>query len=111
MKETHKLGITESSDFHCLLELLLPMYDEPGFAWLPELFSIIGFEKLLILAKYAGGETIKIPKVDEINEAMEALSWYYAIHIKKEKRIQDSPFKVRPLIRKIEEVYKDVGNN
>ena len=44
------------------------MYDEPGFAWLPELFSIIGFEKLLILAKYAGGETIKIPKVDEINE-------------------------------------------
>ena len=57
------LSITESSDFYLLLELMLPLYNTEEYAWLPELFSIVGHEKLITLAKYAGGCTIKIPTV------------------------------------------------
>ena len=60
------LSITEESDFAYLLELMLPLHNVPEFAWLPELFSIIGYEKLLLLCKYAGGETIAIPTIDQI---------------------------------------------
>ena len=50
-----KLPITEELDFAYLLSLLPPLKDEPEFAWLPELFSIVGHESLIRLCKYAGG--------------------------------------------------------
>ena len=77
MGNNEKLSITESSDFYLLLELMVPLYDVEEYAWLPELFSIIGHERLIELAKYAGGETIKIPTLQEITSAIEALDWYY----------------------------------
>ena len=103
--DNKKLDITESSDFHCLLELLVPLYNVEEYAWLPELFSIIGHEKLLLLAKYAGGETIRIPTVDEINSALEALDWYYRVYILKRKRRKSIPPEYRELVDKIREVF------
>ena len=57
----NELSIKDELDFQYLLQLLPPLENEPEFAWLPELFSIIGARNLITLSKYAGGETIKIP--------------------------------------------------
>jgi hypothetical protein len=86
-----ELPITEELDFQYLLQLLPPLEDEEAFAWLPELFSIIGTEKLITLCKYAGGETIKIPTLDQLLEDIEALQWYYDVYIKKSKSTFDIP--------------------
>lgn len=100
-----KLDITESSDFHCLLELMLPLYKLDEFAWLPELFSIIGHEKLLLLIKYAGGETIRIPTLEELSNSIEALDWYYRVYITRKKRRKSIPKELLPLVDKIKEVF------
>lgn len=99
------LNIIESSDFACLLELMMPLKDVPEYACLPELFSILGYEKLLLLAKYAGGTEIRIPTLNELSDVLEALQWYYDIFIVKKKKLTHSPFKYRPLILKLEEYY------
>lgn len=103
--KNQKLDITESSDFHCLLELMLPLYNIDEFAWLPELFSIVGHEKLLLLMKYAGGATIKIPTLDELNKSIEALDWYYKVYVVKNKYKKSIPVEYRPLVAKIKEVF------
>lgn len=103
--EDRILSITESSDFHCLLELMLPLYKEDKFAWLPELFSILGHEKLLLLSKYAGGETIKIPTIQELSYAIESLDWYYLVYITKKKRWKSIPLECRDTVLKIKEVF------
>lgn len=100
-----KLNITESSDFHCLLELMMPLYNVEEYSWLPELFSIVGHEKLLLLAKYAGGETIRIPTIEEISNALEALDWYYRVYITHRKYRKSIPEEYRPLVDKIKEVF------
>lgn len=86
-----ELSIPEELDFQYLLQLLPPLEDDEAFAWLPELFSIIGAEKLITLCKYAGGETIKIPTLDQLLEDIEALQWYYDAYIKKSKSTFDIP--------------------
>ena len=101
-----KLPVTEELDFAYLLELMPPLHDTPEYAWLPELFSIIGHERLIILCKYAGGETIKIPTLDELVDSIEALQWFYDIEINHRKRIEDVPIRLRNLLTKIFEVYR-----
>lgn len=97
------LSITESSDFHCLLELMLPLYKQDEFAWLPELFSVVGYEKLLLLCKYAGGQTIKIPTLSQLSESIEALSWYYMVYITRKKRFKSVPEEYREAVLRIKE--------
>lgn len=101
MSKNNELDITQTSDFHCLLELMLPLYAEEEFAWLPELFSIVGYEKLLLLAKYAGGETIKIPTLDQINFALQSLDWYYLVYICKKKKLNAVPKEYLETVNKI----------
>ena len=43
-----KLPITEDIDFHYLLSIMPVLCDQPEFACLPELFSIIDFDALLL---------------------------------------------------------------
>ena len=101
----HKLDITEQADFQYLLALMVPLYTEPQYQWLPELFSIIGHENLIRLCRYAGGETIKIPTLDELSSSLEALDWFYKIDIKHEADIRSVPRALRPTVRQIEEIY------
>ena len=104
MAEDSKLSITESSDFYLLLELMVPLYNIEEYAWLPELFSIIGYEKLIQLAKYAGGETIQIPTIEKLTTSLEALDWYYKVYIKKCKYRKSIPIEYAELVDKIKEV-------
>lgn len=101
----NKLPLTEELDFAYLLELMPPMHDVPEFAWLPELFSIIGHESLITLCKYAGGEIIKIPTIDQLSKSIESLQWFYDVHIKKCKSDSDVPISIRELYNKIVGVY------
>lgn len=110
MSEPKKLDLTETSDFHCLLELMLPLYQVEEYSWLPELFSIIGYDKLLTLAKFAGGATIKIPTIDQISEAIEALDWYYKVYILHTKYRKSIPAERVQLVNKIKEVF-DASDN
>ena len=100
-----KLPITEELDFQYLLGLMPPLHDVPEFSWLPELFSIIGYEKLLILCKYAGGETIKIPTIEQIQESIDALQWFYDTEISNKKDKKDIHPDISGLVEKIKDVY------
>lgn len=109
MKEK-KLDLTESSDFHYLLELMLPLYNEPQFAWLPELFSTIGTERLVKLCKYAGGERIKIPTISELSDAIEALEWYYKVWVTHEKAVTEVPVELHRLVGIIAGRFDNAGD-
>lgn len=100
-----KLPIQEELDFAYLLELMRPLKEVPEYALLPELFSILGHEKLLLLCKYAGGELVKIPKLDELSDSIDALQWYYDVYIKKSKDASEIPSCYKDAIHKIRNVY------
>ena len=101
-----ELPITEELDFQYLLQLLPPLEDEEAFACLPELFSIIGVKNLISLCKYAGGETIKIPTLDQLLKDIEALQWYYDVYIKKSKSSFEIPDELVGLVAVINKIYK-----
>ena len=101
-----ELSIKEELDFQYLLQLLPPLENEPEFAWLPELFSIIGARNLIILCKYAGGETIKIPTLDQLSTDIDALQWYYDVYITKKKSVADIPLNLVDLVLKIQNIYR-----
>ena len=96
---------SEELDFQYLLQLLPPLEDTPEFANLPELFSIIGAKNLITLCKYAGGETITIPTLEQLCRDIEALQWYYDVYIKRTKLSSDIPIDLKELVAKIREVY------
>lgn len=106
----NELSLQEDLDFAYLLELMPPLHNEPEFAWLPELFSIIGHKRLITLCKYAGGETIKIPKIDELLNSIEALQHFYNIYIKHTESIHQAPSHLHSLIMKIERQYNAKHN-
>ena len=89
---------------------MLPLYQVEEYAWLPELFSIIGHEKLITLAKYAGGATLKIPTISQLSNAIEALDWYYKVYVAKNKYRKSIPPEYINLVDKIKEVF-DAANN
>lgn len=101
----NSLPITEELDFHYLLGLMPPLHEIPQFAWLPELFSTIGHESLIKLCKYAGGETIRIPTLEELNDSIEALQWFYDVYITKDKLDIGIPYRLIDTVNKIKEIY------
>ena len=104
-----KLPITEELDFHYLLNLMPPLKGVPGFQWLPELFSTISEDSLVLLCQCAGGETIRIPTIDELNECIDALQCFYDVYIKHRITESEIPSELQPLVKKIQEVY-NAGN-
>lgn len=99
------LSKSEELDFHYLLSLMRPMHNVDGFCWLPELFSIIGHERLITLCKYAGGETIRIPKLDELSDSVDALQYFYDVYLKHTKKPKEIPESLQSLVATIREVY------
>lgn len=85
------LPLKDEIDFCFLLALLPTLKGMPEYACLPELFSIVGHEKLIELCKYAGGESIKIPTLEELSESIQALKWYYMVFVEGLKSIYDIP--------------------
>ena len=106
---SQKLSLKDTSDFACLLELMMVLKDDPSYACLPELFSIIGHEKLLLLAKYAGGTVIRIPTVEELTDMIESFQWYYDVYIKKTKKLTHVPFKYRNFVLELQRIYSDAN--
>ena len=94
---------SEENDFAYLLELMPALHEVPEYAWLPELFSIIGAERLITLCKYAGGEYIRIPTTNEIALSIAALQLYYDINIKKIP--QPIPENIKPLYEVIKKTF------
>jgi hypothetical protein len=101
-----ELSITEELDFQYLLQLLPPLEDTPEFANLPELFSIIGAKSLITLCKYAGGETITIPTLEQLSQDIDALQNYYDVYISHKKSVGEIPAELIPLVMKIKSVYQ-----
>ena len=105
MKNNPELPITEEIDFHYLLTLLPPLHDIPEFAWLPELFSTIGLNRLIKLCQHAGGETITIPTIQTLSNSIEALQWFYDVHIKKSKQVSEIPLNLLPTVQRVKYIY------
>lgn len=101
-----KLPVTEELDFQYLLQILPPLTNEPEFSWLPELFSIIGAKSLITLCKYAGGETIKIPTLQQLSKSIDALQLYYDVYISHKKSFEDVPNYLKDLVLKIKDIYQ-----
>lgn len=102
---------TDALDFHYLLTLMPPLHNIEEFAWLPELFSIIGADSFINLCKYCGGETIRVPTVEELSKSVCSLQWFYDVYIKKCKSVTDVPRMYRKMVAKIIEVYNAELNN
>lgn len=102
---SNELSITEELDFHYLLGLMPPLHDEIEFAWLPELFSIVGHESLIKLCKFAGGETIKVPTLEELSKSIDALQWFYNAEICKRNSYSEVPIELVTLVNKIRKLY------
>ena len=99
------LSISEELDFQYLLQLLPPLEETKEFSWLPELFSIVGARNLITLCKYAGGETITIPTLEQLSADIDALQWYYDVYITHKKSVGEIPLEIRGLVTKIVSVY------
>lgn len=108
--KNNNLPITEELDFHYLLTLMPPLHSLPEYSWLPELFSIIGYESLVKLCQYAGGETIKIPTLEQLVTSIEALQIFYDVYIKKSKSFSSIPQNLRQIVGKIYHVYRTSDN-
>lgn len=100
-----KLPISEELDFHYLLSLMPPLHAVPEFFALPELFSIIGVDALILLCKYAGGETLKIPTIEQLDLSIMSLQYFYDCDIKKSIQNRSIPKAYRPLVQKIRSIY------
>lgn len=105
MGRRRKLKTSEDLDFAYLLELMRPLYDIDEFSLLPELFTILGHEKLLKLSKYLGGQVINIPTLEELSDSLYSLQWFYDVHIKHSKSEDDIPSRFLNHYHKICEVY------
>lgn len=105
MKMKPKLPVSEELDFHYLLSLLPPLFEVSEFAWLPELFSVIGYESLIKLCKYAGGETIRIPTLEELTDAIDALKYFYHVELTKTCEPYLISEKIEDIVGRIREVY------
>ena len=99
------LPISEDLDFGYLLSLMRPLYSIPEFAWLPELFALVGYESLIDLCKYAGGETIVIPTVDQLREAVESLQWFYNVYLAHSNSELEIPPEYKNIVAEIAEIY------
>lgn len=100
-----ELPVTEELDFQYLLQLLPPLEETQEFANLPELFSIIGAKNLIKLCKYAGGETITIPTLEQLLRDIQALQWYYDVYIKGSKSSAEIPPELIELVSIIRREY------
>ncbi len=105
MKKETKLPLTEELDFHYLLTLLPPLHGMEEFEWLPELFTAIGFDSMIELCRYAGGEVIRIPTIDELEESLNALQCFYDVYIAKRIELSEIPTNLAGLVRKIRDAY------
>lgn len=99
------LPITEDLDFSYLLGLMRPLYELDEYAWLPELFTLIGHSKLIDLCRYAGGETIKIPTLEDLSKSIDCLQNFYDVYIKKSLTLDDIPITNLELVEKIKGIY------
>lgn len=103
--KNEKLSLTDEINLHYLLELMPPLYELPEYALLPELFSTVGIDSLLALCKYAGGETVRIPTLSELSDAMLALDMFYTIELLHKPYTDSTSKSVEKLYRKIKAVY------
>lgn len=109
MKDDLNLNITEELDFHYLLTLMPTLRSMPQFTWLPELFSTIGHDSLIELCRYAGGETITIPTLDELLDSVNSLQYFYDAYISKKISVSDIPDRYKKPVCEIWSTY--VGDN
>lgn len=99
------LPVSEELDFAYLLGLMRPLHNIDEFAALPELFTLLGHEKLIDLCRYCGGETITIPTSKQLVEALDALQIFYDVYIVKRKDKDEIPITSEDLVNKIKDVY------
>lgn len=104
------LPLTEELDFHYLLGLMPSLSNISEFQWLPELFSIVGYESLITLCKYAGGETIKIPTLENLANSIESLQYFYDVYIKHRMKPLEIPDNFKKSVFRIREIY-DADND
>lgn len=98
-----KIPLSEDIDFHFLLSVMQYLEEDEQFTWLPELFSIIGTDRLVTLCKYAGGESIKIPTLSQLFEDIEAIQAFYDVDIKKSRKYDEIPYNLQPKLKVMRE--------
>ena len=60
---------------------------------------------MIDLCRYCGGESIKIPTLDQLKSSIEALQLFYDVEIMKKKTIDCVPQELIEKYNKIVEVY------
>ena len=105
MKNKSKLPLTEDLDFQYLLCIMPLLQEIPEYQLLPELFSIIGETSLIELCSVAGGETIRIPTLEELSKSIDGLQAFYDYKIKGLVSKQEIKPELQGLVTRIERIY------
>lgn len=105
MTKNKDLPVTEDLDFSYLLGLMRPLHSIDEYAWLPELFAIIGHESLIDLCRYCGGEIIRIPTLEELNHSIDSLQYFYDVFIQHKIELEDVPITNLDSVLKIADIY------
>ena len=100
-----ELPITEDLDFSYLLGLMRPLHNIDEYASLPELFTLLGYKSVIDLCIYCGGETIRIPTIEELNHSIDSLQWFYDVYIKKSKDQSEIPLDLIECVSEIRDIY------
>lgn len=107
-------NLTKKDVYSLALFALYKLTDSPEYSSISELIYVLDRENFFNLCKFFGGQTIKIPTLEEIEELMQTLSVFYSINVDKVeyekafKNLKDSNDSVN--ISKIKKIYKKLSN-
>lgn len=73
----------EPDIYSVLCGLLYELKDDPDYAILSELAYLLDNKSFINLIQYFGGQTVKIPTVDEVKECIQLLLLYQYVNIEK----------------------------
>lgn len=104
-KQKRNNSLIEAKDFSMVLALLPALTNEYKYKGLDKLFSIIGIDRLILLCKYLGGQTIKIPTLNQLTLIITSLQWYLDVYVLKTKEEYEIPQdeRIRSNIKDIKE--------
>lgn len=86
----NNLDLLKTKDvYSMILFIIFQLKQFPEYSLLSELIYLIDKESLLNLCNYFGGDTIRIPKIEELNVVIDTLLLYTYIELEN-KNFEDS---------------------
>lgn len=109
---TDDLKLLENADIYSLsMFMLFKLIDDPEYTYLSELPYVLDQKNMISLCESFGGQTIKIPTVEELYSIIHVLLLYQYVNIEKmpfEQAVQAAGYTDQDM-RKVRHVYSKIS--